>query len=96
MADSFFHQDEVSAKRGQLQVQASASSTPCRRTSQLEAACGGPLSWERLDDKRAARVRSISKEGGVIDKAKRPRIRDAMISAMDRLLKAVKPFLADK
>lgn len=60
----------------------------------IEAAYGGPLSWERLDDKRAARVRSVLKEGGLIDEAKWPGIQDAMISAMDRLSKAVKPFLA--
>jgi hypothetical protein len=63
------------------------------RKGEIEQAFGSPLSWERLDEKRAARVRSVLQEGGLVDDAKWPIIQDAMITAMDRLAKAVKPHL---
>lgn len=65
-----------------------------KHQAEIERSFGGPLSWERMDDKRASRVRSILKEGGLNDEGKWQVIQDAMISAMDRLAKAVKPFLA--
>jgi Domain of unknown function (DUF4268) len=64
------------------------------RKAEIEQAFGSSLSWERLDEKRASRIRSVLREGGLTDEAKWPAIQDAMISAMDRLVKAVKPFLA--
>ena len=65
-----------------------------KHQAEIERSFGSPLSWERLDDKRASRVRSILKEGGLNDEEKWQVIQDAMISAMDRLAKGVKPFLA--
>jgi Domain of unknown function (DUF4268) len=63
------------------------------KKAQIEQSFKAPLSWERLDDKRMCRVRFVLREGGLIDEAKWPSIREAMISAMDRLSKAVRPFL---
>lgn len=62
--------------------------------SDIERTFGSPLSWERLDEKRASRVLSMLKEGGLNDEGKWQTIQDAMINAMDRLAKALKPYLA--
>lgn len=58
----------------------------------IESAFGGPLIWDRLDDKRAARVRAEVKVGGLYEPELHwPKIQDALIDAMDRLVKALKP-----
>lgn len=62
---------------------------------EIQQAFGAPLIWERFDEGRSSRVRSTVKEGGLTDdEAKWPAIQDAMIDAMGRLAKAVKPHLA--
>jgi hypothetical protein len=63
------------------------------KKQEIEKSFGSALSWERLDDKRACRVRHTLKEGGLTDESKWQVIEDAMIGAMDRLVKAVKPQL---
>jgi hypothetical protein len=55
---------------------------------------GAALSWERLDEKKASRIRYVIKEGGITDESKWPAIQDAMTSAMDRLAKAIKPHFS--
>jgi Domain of unknown function (DUF4268) len=64
------------------------------RKQDVEQSFGGPLSWERLDNKRACRVRVVLNAGGLNDEPKWPIIQSVMIAAMDRLAKAVKPHLA--
>ena len=57
----------------------------------MEHAFGASLSWERMDDKRASRLRYVMDGGGLTDAKDRwPEIQDKMIDAMDRLAKAVK------
>jgi hypothetical protein len=61
----------------------------------VEASFGGPLIWDRLDDKRASRVRAEVKVGGLYEpEAQWPKIQDAVIDAMDRLVKALRPHYA--
>ena len=61
----------------------------------IENAFGGALTWDRLDDKRASRVRAEVTVGGLYDaEVHWPKIQDAMIDAMDRLVKALKPHYA--
>lgn len=63
--------------------------------SAIEKSFGMPLEWQRLDAKRACRVRYVIREGGLSDgEAKWPAIQDAMINAMDRLAKAIRPHIA--
>lgn len=66
------------------------------KKNDIERSFGSPLSWERLDDKNASRVRFFVKEGGLKDEAKWESVQSAMVSAMDKLVKAVKPYLTRK
>jgi hypothetical protein len=60
----------------------------------IEEGFGGSLSWERLDDRRASRIRAVIEKGGLKDdESKWPQIQDTMIDAMDRLSKAMKPHI---
>jgi hypothetical protein len=60
----------------------------------VEKAFGASLLWDRLDEKRASRFRYVMRERGLMNGVDSwCRIQDAMISAMDRLAKAVKPIL---
>jgi hypothetical protein len=59
----------------------------------VEAACGESLDWQRLDGKRACRIKRNIALGGYRDESKWPEIQDAMIDAMIRLEKALKPHI---
>jgi len=58
---------------------------------QVEAIFGGALEWQRLEDRRASRIRSVLPGGGLADRDRWPEIQEAMIGAMVRLEKALKP-----
>ena len=63
--------------------------------SEVEKAFGGPLSWERLDTKRACRIRYVVEAGGYRSpESQWPAIQSAMVDAMIRLEAALKPSLA--
>lgn len=63
---------------------------------EVEAAFGGPLEWERLDGKRACRIRKTIATGGIRDEeATWVRTQDDMIENMVRLEKALAPQIAD-
>lgn len=62
--------------------------------SEIEQAFGSPLSWERLEEKRACRIRYIRAGGGYRStEDKWPVLQDAIIKDMDRLEKALRPYL---
>ncbi|MFO0858388.1 MAG: DUF4268 domain-containing protein [Phycisphaerales bacterium] len=64
------------------------------RREQIEKTYGGPLVWNRLDDKRACRICEDSVQGGVKSPREQwPSIRDKMIDAMMRFDRAVGPHL---
>ncbi len=60
----------------------------------IEEAFGGSLEWQRLEGKRACRIKKQITNGGYRDEAKWPEIQDAMIDAMIRFAKALKPHSA--
>lgn len=63
--------------------------------SEIEQAFGAELSWQRLDAKRSCRIAYTTTIGGwKSEEQKFPEIQDAMIDAMIRLEKAIKPQLA--
>ncbi len=59
----------------------------------IENNFGGKLSWERLDGKRACRIRYTSPGGYRSPDEQWPKIQDEIIGAMNRLEQALRPFL---
>jgi len=60
---------------------------------QIEVAFGESLEWQRLDGRRACRICKLIELGGLVDEDRWPGIQDAMIDAMVRLEKALKPHV---
>ena len=59
----------------------------------VESAFGEPLEWQRLEGKRACRVRHRVGHGGWRDEEKWPEVIKAMVDAMIRLEKALRPHV---
>jgi hypothetical protein len=60
----------------------------------VEQVFGGPLDWQPLEAKRACRIMYRIDAGGYRDEERWPEIQDAMVDAMVRLEKALKPHIA--
>jgi hypothetical protein len=60
----------------------------------IEKEFGDELEWQRLDDKRACRIKKIFNQGGLLNKEIWPELQDEMIDAMIRFEKTIKPRLA--
>ena len=61
----------------------------------IENAFRSDLEWERLESKRACRIKHLITVGGYRDEAKWLEIQDAMIDAMIRLDRALSPHIAE-
>jgi hypothetical protein len=62
--------------------------------AEIDAVFGEPLSWERLEGKRACRIRHTQTGGGYRSPEDQwPGLQDAIIKDMDRLEKALRPHL---
>jgi hypothetical protein len=62
--------------------------------AEIDGTFGAPLSWERLDDKRACRIRVRVPGGYRSPEEEWPNIQAAQVSAMTRLVAALKPSLS--
>jgi len=66
----------------------------CANKTQIEKAFGAPLKWERLETKRACRIKYTDTAGGYRSpEEKWLDIQTNIITAMDRLEKAISPFI---
>jgi len=60
----------------------------------IEQKFGAPLDWQRLDGRRASRIAyDIRGKGGLKDRERWDALQDAMIDAMIRLERALKPYI---
>lgn len=60
----------------------------------IEESFGGPLSWERLETKKACRIRYMQTGGGYRSSEESwPGLQDGIINAMSRLEQALRPYL---
>lgn len=59
----------------------------------IEKEFGNSLLWETLDEKRACRIRCIVSVGGWQDEEKWPQAHEALVGAMIRLERALRPHL---
>lgn len=61
--------------------------------SEIEEKFGAPLEWQRLDDRKGCRIRSLVEGLGLEDRENWPNLQDQLIDAMIRLHKALQPFV---
>jgi len=62
--------------------------------TEIESEFGEPLDWQRLDNKRASRIRKQIIIGGYHDESNWSNIIGQMVDAMICLEKALKPYIA--
>ncbi len=62
--------------------------------AEIESEFGGQLEWERLDERRASRIRMRFTNGGLAEPETWPTLQEQMIDAMIRLDKALRNRLA--
>jgi hypothetical protein len=62
--------------------------------AEIDTAFGATLSWERLEEKRACRIRHTNPGGGYRSPEDQwPTVQDAIVKEMDKLEKALRPYL---
>lgn len=63
------------------------------RKTEIEKAFGGPLSWERLEGKRASRIKASIEGGYRSPEEMWPSLIESQVDAMNRLERALRPHL---
>ncbi len=85
---------ELSINRGDAGWNKGAFDTIHEHREEIEAALGGAPLWGRLDDKRSCHIKYVVPVGGYRnDESEWPDVQDAMINAMVRFEKALRPHL---
>ena len=64
-----------------------------REKENVEAAFGGPLDWQELQGKRACRIRKVIEGGWRSPRESWPATHAAMVDAMIRLDRALRPLV---
>ncbi|MFO0666766.1 MAG: DUF4268 domain-containing protein [Polyangiaceae bacterium] len=64
-----------------------------REKESIESVFGEPLMWERLDDRRASRIRKVVKVAGIREEERWGELQDELVDAMVLLEKAFAPHL---
>ena len=59
----------------------------------IEERFGDSLEWERLEGKRACRIKKALTEGGYLDEAKWTKLHEMMVSSMSRMENALSPHI---
>ena len=59
----------------------------------IEASFGQPLEWDALEGRKVCTIRLRLEDGGYRDRERWPEIQEAMIEAMIRLEKALRPYV---
>lgn len=60
---------------------------------QIEQGFGGPLEWQRMDEKQMSRIRYSEKRPLLRDETTWPAVQDMMVDAMSRLAGVLKPHV---
>ncbi|MFQ6061055.1 MAG: DUF4268 domain-containing protein [Thermoplasmata archaeon] len=64
------------------------------KKEQIESEFGGPLDWQRLDDRRASRICKDFHYAGLADESKWGKLQDDMIDAMIKLEKSMRRHIS--
>lgn len=64
-----------------------------KHKAEIEEKFGGELEWQRLDNRRASRIKISFKGLGLLDKERWPELQDKMIETMVRMKKVFDPYI---
>lgn len=85
---------ELYIDRGEQEENKRIFDTLAARKDGIDKAFGSALSWERLDSKRACRIKYVLPTGSFLSpESDWPKIQEALVDAMSRLENALKPAL---
>ena len=87
-------QAELYVDRGEREENKSIFDQLVAHRNQIEAAFPFPIEWERLDHRRACRIKSVITDGGYrTPEANWPALQQALVDRMAALEKALRPYL---
>jgi hypothetical protein len=84
----------ISRGSGQTAENKQIFDTLLAKKNEIQTAFGGPLEWQRLDEREGCRIRAVSELGGYRDPDKWPEIYDWMTNRMVALERAFRPHIS--
>lgn len=84
---------ELYIDRGDYEANKSVFDQLMKDRQAIEAASPFPLEWQRLDERRACRIKSVVEGGYRSPESDWPNIQVALVDRMTALEKALRPFL---